>query len=94
MLKNADLTNKDKKQAVPKWFKFDVYDEGGTVQNTISGATHYLNPLELSIYDYTMGLNTVMWSGKPHSKKIITDFHKCINWFRKNNIEAYYTLLD
>lgn len=94
MLKNANLTNKDQEQAVPKWFKGKVYTEGETVQNTISGASYYLNPLELSIYDYTVVLNTIMWSGKAHSKKIITDFHKCINWFQKNNIEAYYTLLD
>jgi len=85
---------KNKEQTVPKWFKGRIYKYGETVENQISGASYDLNPLELSIYDYTMGLNTIMWSGKPHSKKIISEFQKCIRWFQNNNVEAYYVLLD
>jgi hypothetical protein len=32
--------------------------------------------------------------GLLNSNKVLTDMRKGLNWFRKNNPEAYYVLLD
>ena len=31
---------------------------------------------------------------KTVTPKQVNDFHKALNWFRKNNVEAYMVLLD
>ena len=80
---------------LPKWFQGEIYTEGAEVQNRFSGDSCYLNAEELSMYDFIMGCCMVF--EKMPSKtnnKIINEFHKGLNWFRKNNAEAYMTLLD
>ena len=55
------------------------------VQNRFGGGSIVLNPEELAVYDYTMGC------------ELMGDFkglRKGLDWFMKNNIEAYMTLLD
>ena len=86
---------KIKEQAVPKWFNGVIYYRGEEVQNPFSGECYTLNGIELSIYDFIMGSQYVMEvAPKTVTKKQIDEFHKALNWFRKNNVEAYMVLLD
>ena len=48
-----------KKQVKPKWFDGVVYQEGTTVRNPFSGEEYKLNGLELSIYDFIIGMISV-----------------------------------
>ena len=78
---------------LPKWFNGELYEEGAEVQNRFSGDSCYLNAEELSMYDFVIGASTLMEMGM-YSPKSIDDMRKGITWFRKNNPEAYYVLLD
>jgi len=84
-----------KKKQTPKWFKGVVYQEGAEVTNPFSGESYELNALELSIYDFVLGCQMV-FDTNPNimTSKRIDDFHRALTWFRVNNPEAYYVLLD
>ena len=86
---------KSKEQTLPKWFQGMVYAKGETVTNPFSGETYELNAIELSLYDFIMGCQMV-FDTVPNSMttKRINEFQKALNWFRVNNPEAYYVLLD
>ena len=94
------MESKTKKQQKPKWFKGEVYTEGAEVRNPFSGETYELNGLELSIYDFIIGCQLVFiesaYFGDKMSatEKRINEFQKGLTWFRVNNPEAYYVLLD
>ena len=88
--------SKVKEQKLPKWFNGELYSEGATVQNRFSGEEYELNNVELSMYDFVMGATIVVemtgpWEGDP---KTIKELRKGLDWFRKNNPEAYMVLLD
>jgi len=86
---------KTKEQTVPKWFKGMIYDKGELVTNPFSGDSYELNGVELSMYDFIMGSQYVMEvAPKTVTEKQINEFHKALSWFRKNNSNAYMTLLD
>ena len=86
---------KTKEQTVPKWFKGMIYDKGEEVQNPFSGQCYTLNGLELSMYDFIMGSQYVFeMAPKTVTPKQVNDFQKALSWFRKNNTEAYFVLLD
>ena len=86
---------KNKKQTVPKWFKGMIYDTGEEVTNPFSNESYTLNAIELSIYDFIIGSQRVFeMQPKTITKKMISDFHKGLRWFRKNNSTAYMVLLD
>ena len=89
------MESKTKKQQKPKWFKGEIYTQGDEVRNPFSNETYELNGLELSIYDFIMGCNYI-FEKMPNSMttKRINEFQKALTWFRVNNPEAYYVLLD
>jgi len=83
------------KQKLPKWFKGALYNEGELVTNPYSGQEIELTAVELSIYDFCMGATMVYeMQGFDADEEIITDLRKGLDWFRKNNSEAYMILLD
>ena len=86
---------KTKKQTVPKWFKGMIYNQGENVTNPYSGEAYELNGLELSMYDFILGSQYIMEvAPKTVTPKQVNEFQKALNWFRKNNTEAYFVLLD
>ena len=93
-MKVMNSSNK-KKQKLPKWFDGVLYTFGATVTNPFSGQDYYLTAEELSMYDFIQGCQWVFERApKTVTPKQINDFQKALNWFRKNNAEAYMVLLD
>lgn len=93
------MKSKTNKPTAPKWFKGMIYTKGDKVKNPFSGESYDLTGLELSIYDFIIGCQMVFESGYvgedvEATRKQITDLNKALNWFRVNNPEAYYVLLD
>ena len=83
------------KTQLPKWFDGTVYEKGDTVTNPFSGETYELNNLELSMYDFIIGLNYMFEAmGSLSSDKHIKMHQDALRWFSKNNIKAYMVLLD
>ena len=78
---------------LPKWFDGEVYTEGAEVQNRFGGDSCYLNAEELSMYDFVIGASNMYEMGMHHDK-LVTDLRRGLDWFRKNNAEAYMKLLD
>ena len=86
---------KTKEQKIPKWFQGAIYDQGEEVTNPFTGLCYTLNAIELSIYDYIMGSNYIFEvAPKTVTQKQLSEFRKALTWFRKNNVEAYFVLLD
>jgi len=81
------------KTELPKWFKGELYTEGAEVTNRFGGDSCYLSAEELSMYDFIIGASDMMEMGF-YAPKNIADMRKGLNWFRKNNAEAYMILLD
>ena len=79
------------KQELPKWFNGELYEEGATVQNRFSGEEYELNNVELSMYDFVMGVTICMEIEMPCN---VNELRKGLSWFRINNAEAYMILLD
>ena len=89
------MTLKKKEQTLPKWFKGMIYKKGDTVTNPFSGESYELTGVELSLYDFIIGCQMVFDSvPNTMTSKRIDEFQKALMWFRKNNPEAYYVLLD
>lgn len=81
--------------AIPAWFNGTIYTEGAIVENPFSKEEYELNGPELSMYDYIMGTQLVMEvAPNSVSPSQVRDFRKALDWFRKNNAEAYMALLD
>jgi len=91
-MKNMEL--KTKKQKLPKWFDGDVYKKGGVVKNPFSGEEYELTAIELSLYDFIIGAQIVFDTFNEPTDKQIKNFEDALYWFRVNNPEAYYVLLD
>ena len=81
------------KQELPEWFNGELYEKGDVVRNRFSGESYELTAEELSMYDFIMGANQLMELGM-YAPKTVDDVRKGLNWFRKNNVEAYMVLLD
>ena len=78
---------------LPKWFNGELYEEGDVVRNRFTGESYELTAEELSMYDFIMGANQLMEMGM-YAPKTIQDMRRGLDWFRKNNAEAYMVLLD
>ena len=83
-----------KKQELPKWFKGEVYDKGGIVKNPFSNVVYKLNNIELTLYDFIMGSTYTAEMGIFNTPHHVKQLRKGLDWFRKNNAEAYMVLLD
>ena len=83
-----------KKQELPKWFRGELYKEGATVRNRFSGEEYKLNNVELSMYDFIIGSTMVMEMAGGWQHTDVQELRKGLDWFRKNNAEAYMVLLD
>ena len=81
------------KVELPEWFQGEVYNEGAEVTNRFGGDSCYLTAEELSMYDFIIGASDLMEMGM-YMPKTIDDMRKGLDWFRKNNVDAYYKLLD
>jgi hypothetical protein len=94
-IKNKNMETQNKKQELPKWFDGQVYTHGESVTNPFSSEVFHLNNIELSMYDFIMGAQ-YLFERSPAlaTKGTIDKFHKGLDWFRKNNVEAYFALLD
>ena len=82
------------KQQLPKWFRGELYKEGGTVRNRFSGEEYELNAMELSMYDFIIGSTMVLEMSGGYKHTDVNELRKGLDWFRKNNTEAYMVLLD
>lgn len=80
---------KNKKQEIPKWFHGVIYNSGDIVENPFTGATAELTAVELSVYDFIMGAQMFA-----NSSKVQNDVRKGLDWFIKENPDAYMALLD
>lgn len=78
--------------------KIQVYSDGDYVTNPFSGEGIELNAEELSLYDFIMGTQYIIErSGgafNPETFVFQKEMRKALDWFRKNNAEAYMILLD
>ena len=83
-----------KKQKLPKWFKGELYEEGAEVTNRFGGDSCYLNNVELSMYDFVIGSSILMEMSGGYKHTNVNELRKGLDWFRKNNSEAYMVLLD
>ena len=81
------------KVKLPEWFNGEIYTEGAEVTNRFGGDSCYLTAEELSMYDFIIGASDLMEMGM-YAPKTIDDMRKGLDWFRKNNAEAYMKLLD
>jgi hypothetical protein len=83
------------KQLLPKWFTDSggmLYTDGDTVYNQFTERSVDLTAAELSMYDYIKGAEVMAFS--MNDADLIKNFNKAIRWFRKENVDAYYILLD
>ena len=85
---------KVKEQKLPLWFNGELYEEGAVVQNRFGGGEIELNNIELSMYDFVMGASMCAEMGIFNTPNHIQELRKGLDWFRKNNPEAYMVLLD
>ena len=83
-----------KEQKLPKWFKGELYEEGAVVRNRFGGGKIELNNIELSMYDFVIGSSIVMEMSGEYKHTNVNELRKGLDWFRKNNPEAYMVLLD
>ena len=82
------------KVKLPSWFNGELYEEGAVVRNRFSGEEYELNNVELSMYDFVMGATMTCEMGIFNTPNHTQELRKGLDWFRKNNLEAYMVLLD
>tara|TARA_R110000787_G_scaffold229678_1_gene337236 strand:- start:401 stop:694 length:294 start_codon:yes stop_codon:yes gene_type:complete len=92
--KLLDNINKLDRKKLPKWFNGECYTHGATVRNRFSGEECELNNVELSMYDFVMGSTIVLEMPGGHKHTDVSLLRKGLDWFRKNNPQAYMILLD
>ena len=89
------MSEKKTKQELPEWFKGHPNDEGDVCVNPFSGKKYELNNIELSIYEYILGSQTLMEMQPENiTKESVDELQRALDWFKENNPEAYQVLLD
>jgi len=94
--------NSDGENYVLEDLPFDdltFFAEPEVIVNPYSGVKVTLNPIEVAIYDATMGAYHIHIDlGKvakyDDAKHWYREFYKGKNWFLENNIDAYMKLID
>lgn len=89
--------NTKTQRPLPKWFNGVCYPKGDIVSNPYTGEEAELSPEELSMYDFIIGAEQVITRGIFDTKsrnKMISEFRRGIDWFRRSNPDAYMILLD
>ena len=94
--------NSDGKNYVLEDLPFDnltFFAEPEVITNPYSGVKVTLNPVEVAIYDATMGayhihIDLGNVARYDDARKWYKEFHKGKNWFIENNIKAHMTLID
>ena len=84
--------------SLPKWFDGYVGTESENITNPFTGISYILKPEEIAMYDYIMGIQFIIERKggllSPNTRYLQKDLRKGLDWFRKNNAEAYMVLLD
>ena len=81
----------------PIWFDGVIFSNSETVCNPYSGQEIELSPLEVAIYDLTMGAEQIASSGRvdKHTEEYLWEtVRQCQAWFAENNPKAYMALID
>jgi len=78
---------------LPKWFEGELYKKGDTIKNPYTGEEATLTAAELSMYDYIKGAQLMLEMGH-NEERIIKEFRRGLDWFKKNNPEAYKILVE
>lgn len=76
------------------WFEGEIYEEGDVVTNPFSGESCKLDNIELSLYDFIMGVNICYANDVQLTTHDLKTYDKCIDYFLENNIDAYMKLID
>ena len=83
---------------LPEWFDGYVGTESENIKNPFTGISYILKPEEIAMYDYIMGIQFIIERKggglNPNTFSLQKDMRKGLDWFRKNNAEAYMVLLD
>jgi len=83
-----------KNNKIPKWFKGPIEEGEFMVTNPYSGAMFILNGLELSMYLFIKKTEERIHTEGGVQTSLVRDMQRALTWFRKNNPDAYYVLLD
>jgi len=83
---------------LPNWFYGEVRKRGATITNVYTSKKFKLNAVELSMHDFIKGCEIMIQIGggveDEKTGKLRDDLGKAIDWFRKNNYEAFKVLFD
>ena len=75
-----------------------IYSSGDHVTNPFSGEGTDLDAEELAVYDYIIGLQHMINRNggvfDSSTSKYQREMRKALDWFRRNNADAYMILLD
>lgn len=85
---------KNEEQEVKDWFTGEIYEEGDVVTNPFSGESCELNNIELSLYDYIMGVQICYANNFTFTENELNIYDRCIDYFLEKNTNAYMKLLD
>lgn len=77
-----------KKQELPEWFDGELCEEGRVVQNKHGDDKFELTNVESTMYDFVCSTLAIIGMGIGGAKES-EDMHKGMEWFKKNNHDAY-----
>jgi hypothetical protein len=93
-MKNPKKIKNQNVQTYPSWFKGLKYKNGGIVSNPYSNEKCILTEVELSIYELIKSSEFNQFILGYTDVKTSNNIIQGRQWFRENNIEVYWTLID